>query len=295
MVSEKHCNFLINTGGATAADIEGLGETVRRRVREHSGVELEWEIDRVGRHRAAWRPRHDAPRRRADGRPVGRARGVAGQRATPAPGRSRSAATGSTRIDAGRRSAGRLLAALRARRRVQRAARPLRRGRARAGPARTAGIPYTHSGVLASALAMDKPMAKLVFAAAGLRCPEGMDVELARARRARPAARPPLRRQAGRRGLQRRRAHRARPDDLPAAHRAATISTRGSACWSSASSPAGSSPARVMGDRPLGRHRDPAARGLLRLPRQVHGRLRRPLVPAPVPPERLRARCWTWP
>ncbi|MBW0144403.1 UDP-N-acetylmuramate dehydrogenase [Sphingomicrobium clamense] len=48
-VSEKHTNFLINTGDATAADIEGLGDEVRRRVKEHSGVELEWEIQRVGR------------------------------------------------------------------------------------------------------------------------------------------------------------------------------------------------------------------------------------------------------
>ncbi|HYE51672.1 MAG TPA: UDP-N-acetylmuramate dehydrogenase [Azospirillaceae bacterium] len=47
-VSEKHCNFLINTGDATAADIEGLGEEVRRRVRETSGVELRWEIRRIG-------------------------------------------------------------------------------------------------------------------------------------------------------------------------------------------------------------------------------------------------------
>ena len=47
-VSEKHCNFLINTGGATAADIEGLGEEVRRRVRAASGVVLEWEIRRIG-------------------------------------------------------------------------------------------------------------------------------------------------------------------------------------------------------------------------------------------------------
>ena len=47
-VSEKHCNFLINTGGASAADIEGLGEDVRRRVRETSGVVLEWEIRRIG-------------------------------------------------------------------------------------------------------------------------------------------------------------------------------------------------------------------------------------------------------
>ena len=47
-VSEMHCNFLINHGAASAADIEGLGEEVRRRVRESSGVELEWEIKRVG-------------------------------------------------------------------------------------------------------------------------------------------------------------------------------------------------------------------------------------------------------
>ena len=47
-VSELHCNFLINRGNATAADIETLGETVRRRVKETSGVELEWEIRRVG-------------------------------------------------------------------------------------------------------------------------------------------------------------------------------------------------------------------------------------------------------
>jgi UDP-N-acetylmuramate dehydrogenase len=48
-VSEKHTNFLINTGDATSADIEGLGEEVRRRVKENSGVTLEWEIQRVGR------------------------------------------------------------------------------------------------------------------------------------------------------------------------------------------------------------------------------------------------------
>ncbi|HEX2943017.1 MAG TPA: UDP-N-acetylmuramate dehydrogenase [Rhodopila sp.] len=48
MVSEKHCNFLINTGTATAADIEGLGEEVRRRVLAATGVTLEWEIRRIG-------------------------------------------------------------------------------------------------------------------------------------------------------------------------------------------------------------------------------------------------------
>lgn len=47
-VSEKHCNFLINLGGATAAEIEALGEEVRRRVFEHSGIRLEWEIRRIG-------------------------------------------------------------------------------------------------------------------------------------------------------------------------------------------------------------------------------------------------------
>ncbi len=47
-VSEKHTNFLLNTGDATSADIEGLGEDVRAKVRAQSGVELEWEIQRVG-------------------------------------------------------------------------------------------------------------------------------------------------------------------------------------------------------------------------------------------------------
>ena len=47
-VSEKHCNFLLNLGGATSAEIEGLGEEVRRRVKEKTGVELDWEIQRVG-------------------------------------------------------------------------------------------------------------------------------------------------------------------------------------------------------------------------------------------------------
>jgi len=47
-VSELHCNFLINRGSATAADVESLGEEVRRRVRENSGVTLEWEVKRVG-------------------------------------------------------------------------------------------------------------------------------------------------------------------------------------------------------------------------------------------------------
>jgi UDP-N-acetylmuramate dehydrogenase len=47
-VSELHCNFLINEGGATASQIEELGETVRARVKANSGIDLEWEIKRIG-------------------------------------------------------------------------------------------------------------------------------------------------------------------------------------------------------------------------------------------------------
>ena len=49
-VSEKHCNFLINVGDATAKDFEDLGETVRKRVNETSGHDLIWEIKRVGEY-----------------------------------------------------------------------------------------------------------------------------------------------------------------------------------------------------------------------------------------------------
>ena len=48
MVSDKHCNFLINTGGASAHDIETLGETVREAVKSHADIDLRWEIRRVG-------------------------------------------------------------------------------------------------------------------------------------------------------------------------------------------------------------------------------------------------------
>ena len=49
MVSDLHTNFLINLGDASAADLEGLGEEVRRRVLENSGITLDWEIRRIGR------------------------------------------------------------------------------------------------------------------------------------------------------------------------------------------------------------------------------------------------------
>ena len=47
-MSEKHCNFMINLGDATAADLENLGETIRDKVCASEGVELEWEIKRIG-------------------------------------------------------------------------------------------------------------------------------------------------------------------------------------------------------------------------------------------------------
>jgi UDP-N-acetylmuramate dehydrogenase len=60
-VSEKHCNFLLNTGNATAADLEGLGEEVRRRVLETSGISLAWEIKRIGvRERRGALPPHSS-------------------------------------------------------------------------------------------------------------------------------------------------------------------------------------------------------------------------------------------
>jgi hypothetical protein len=49
MVSQRHANFLINVNRATAADLESLGEEVRQRVYDNSGVMLEWEIERIGR------------------------------------------------------------------------------------------------------------------------------------------------------------------------------------------------------------------------------------------------------
>ncbi|HEX3486627.1 MAG TPA: UDP-N-acetylmuramate dehydrogenase, partial [Micropepsaceae bacterium] len=55
-VSEKHCNFLINNGDATATDIEALGEEVRARVKAKFGIELEWEIKRIGRPKSGGTP-----------------------------------------------------------------------------------------------------------------------------------------------------------------------------------------------------------------------------------------------
>jgi UDP-N-acetylmuramate dehydrogenase len=77
MVSQQHTNFLINTGSATAADLEGLGEEVRRRVYESSGVLLDWEIERIGRPLAISKelPRPLRPYGRR-GRAEGEVRGI---------------------------------------------------------------------------------------------------------------------------------------------------------------------------------------------------------------------------
>jgi len=47
-MSEKHCNFMINTGNASAADLEALGETIRAKVKQSEGVDLHWEVRRIG-------------------------------------------------------------------------------------------------------------------------------------------------------------------------------------------------------------------------------------------------------
>ena len=84
-VSEMHCNFLINTGNATGHDIEALGETVRERVKQNSGIELHWEIKRIGDSSGHNAHHHSLRRNQQGAAGVGReragaVRGVAGGR-----------------------------------------------------------------------------------------------------------------------------------------------------------------------------------------------------------------------
>ena len=51
MVSEQHCNFLVNTGNANATDLENLGNLVQKKVQDSTGIELEWEIKLLGLHK----------------------------------------------------------------------------------------------------------------------------------------------------------------------------------------------------------------------------------------------------
>ncbi len=100
------------------------------------------------------------------------------------------------------------------------------------------GIPYSHSGVLASSLAMNKAMAKRLFAGAGLRCAEGVLTTVERVARRRRAAGPALRGQAQRRRLERRRQDRARR--ARSGRSTATTGPTGRRSWSSATSPGAS-------------------------------------------------------
>ena len=211
-------------------------------------------------------------RRRADGRALGRARGLAGVAARPARGRWRSAATrspGSTSAPTCTSVLGRLrpdvvFNALHGRfgedGRVQ-------------GLLDLLAIPYTHSGVLASALAMDKPMAKRVFASAGLRCPEGVETTLAQL-----LADPPLR--AAVRGQARGRRARASAWSSCSTTTCAPLTDRNDVdpdCRLLVERyvPGRELTCAVLGDEPLAVTEIRPERGLLRLPGQVHRRLRR--------------------
>ena len=185
MVSEKHCNFLINTGGAPRPRSRSWARMVRRRVRSAPASVSSGRSSGSAAPAPALEAAADAARRGADGR-LGRARGVAG-RATLAPRRWRSAAHGQ-----------------RDRRRADLPARLLdarpdvvfnalhgrfgEDGRVQ-GLLDLMGIPYTHSGVLASSAGDEQADGQAALRGGGLRCPDGVDVELARVPRGRAAAR----------------------------------------------------------------------------------------------------------
>ena len=246
MVSEKHCNFLINTGSATAADIEGLGRggaPRRRRMRRDRRAALEWEIHRIGVPGAAKpeaRMQHD-PRRGPLRRHLRRTRGQPVDR----PAGDRRAARSRLRrhADRGRRRSRRCH-----RRADARSPTPCST-RCTAASARTArsracstgwAFPYTHSGVRASALAMDKVAAKAVFAAAGLPVAHGRVVPMRRTGSRRPAA-AALCGQAGQRRLVgRRRDHPQRRQ--PPRRGRPRLALRHAPRWSRNTSPAANSP-----------------------------------------------------
>ncbi len=254
-VSDMHCNFLINDRNASGEDIERLGETVRARVKDKSRRDVA-----VGNHSA-----RVAGRRPAHGR--GTRGGVGAMSASSGSRRFNhvavlmgglsaerevslnsgkacadaleSAGYKVTRVDAGRDLADQL--------------RPIKpevcfnalHGRwgedgCVQGVLELLGIPYTHSGVLASALAMHKERAKEVMRAAGIPVAEGKVVAQGRGRQE-PRAAAPLRAEARLGRLQRRRVHRAR-GPRSTRRRSSTIRAGRSAktCWRSASFPVAS-------------------------------------------------------
>ena len=167
-VSEQHCNFLINTGTATAADLEALGEEVPP-CRCQTGV-LSWEIHRVGvpAEGDLRGLRNEQARGRADGRLVLGTTGLAGQRRCRRQGAGRGRLRRAA-IDVGRDPVD-LLTRLTPRPDVIFNALHGRWGEDGSiqGLLDILAIPYTHSGLLASALAMHKPKAKLIFEHAGI-------------------------------------------------------------------------------------------------------------------------------
>ena len=166
MISDKHANFLINTGDATAADIEGLGEEVRARVLAKTGITLHWEIKRVGDL--------DGRRRMTKRAAVLMGGWSAEREVSLVSGRECADALEElgyevNRIDVSR-DLTQLVAALTPKPDVVFNALHGRGGEDGTiqGVLEMLHVPYTHSGVVASAIAMHKPMAKCVFAAAGL-------------------------------------------------------------------------------------------------------------------------------
>ena len=180
-VSEKHANFLINTGDATSTDIEGLGEEVRRRVAGQSGVNLEWEIQRVGRYEllphlhilvlmGGWANEREVSL--MSGKGVADALEWRGHRVT--------------RLDMGRDVAARIAEAapdvvFNALHGV-----PGEDGTVQ-GMLDLMGVPYTHSGLATSVVAIDKELTKQALVPHGIPMPGGRIVRSARTVRTRSA------------------------------------------------------------------------------------------------------------
>ncbi|GIR96897.1 MAG: hypothetical protein CM15mP100_1170 [Alphaproteobacteria bacterium] len=178
-VSEKHCNFLINQGNATAADIEQLGEDVRAAVIAHSGTELRWEIRRMGR---LTHPKQQQEQKMAahDRRVAVLMGGWTSEAAVSRVSASfcskaaRLAGWDSVEVELNRNvldklddiQPDRVFNALHGQ---------IGEDGSVQGLLNILNIPYTHSGVLASATAMDKISSRLIFSSVGITVPPLLD------------------------------------------------------------------------------------------------------------------------
>ncbi len=185
-VSEKHTNFLINTGNATSADIEGLGEDVRRRVKETSGIELEWEIQRgEGMHDDPPRKLHIAVLMGgwSSERPVSLMSGEGVAKALESKGHR------VTRIDMDRDVALRLSEA-----KPDVVFNALHGCPGEDGTVQgmmdLMGLTYTHSGLATSVIAIDKELTKQALVPHGIPMPGGRVVATAELYERDPLARP---------------------------------------------------------------------------------------------------------